>query len=234
MFLIFANDCLHFSTLLFKTRYDWTPQTTFYYHWYHLQSSTLSLQQISQIKYTRDFGSDLGLNPNITFEQFKLDMALKYPDLIENAQFIHCSEIDDPTHKFAGRMPYFKEITEEKPEYDHIYALQHFYGYRERYFEYGLWEELTYKDKLSDWRKQFMEHHKYYGEYYRLVHEYPNTSEYRSYDPDPSESFRPSDIPPHPRTIVKEPKGAYIYYFTCSLMCVGLFSGVVTGIFLTR
>jgi len=60
---------------------------------------------------------------------------MKYPDLIENAQFIHCSKEDDPTHKLAGRMPYFKPITIEKPRYDHDYALQHYYGYKRRFID---------------------------------------------------------------------------------------------------
>ena len=164
---------------------------------------------------------------------------MKYPDLIENAQFIRCSEEDDPTHKLAGRMPYFKEIIIEEPKYDHDYALQHYYGYKKRFIDVlensdgELIGEVDYENERKIWGKQFAIHHDCYGEYYRLVHEYPNIPENREIlDSDGQlDIYRPSNFPPQPHTIVKEPKGAYVSHFTCSLICAGIFLGAVKGIF---
>ena len=85
LFLIFSIDCLYFASHLYEERYNSEPTTTFYFHWYYGQSSTLTDEQIIRIKYTQHFDLHLNTRTQETFEQFKLNMARTYPDLIENA-----------------------------------------------------------------------------------------------------------------------------------------------------
>ena len=226
--LLFTNsiDCLAIALDLYGNRYCWEAESTFYYHWYHGESSAIGIQKQSQIKYTHWYGygrRELNL-PLQTLDEYKFEIALFYPDLINNAQFICCFEEDDPNHELAGRVPYIGKLEVELPYYDHEYALKHYYSYNKRYMDYVfnaegevLFESNYFRERRL-WRKQFKEHHACYGEYFRWVHEYPNTAEYREENDE-----RPSNFPPKPHSIVKEPKGAYIEYFSYGVGLGGLF-----------
>jgi len=239
--LILSADCIEYSMQLFATRYDWEATATFYYHWYHLEGNTLGDQEMSYIRYTNWHGlnerpqfnrGELVRKPIIPFEVYKSQTARFYPDLIDNAQFICCLEKDDPNHELAGRVPHIGKLLTEIPYYDHEYALRHHHGYNRRFIKLlptaegePLREENYFRERRI-WRKQFNEHHAYYGEYYRWVHEYPNTPEYRidMYD-------RPSYYPPEPHTIIKEPKGAYIQYFSYGVGFGSLFFVLAKSLF---
>jgi hypothetical protein len=142
-------------------------------------------------------------------------MALQYPHLIENSQFIYCSELDDPKHKLAGRTPLFKKTNLGLPYFDADYLMQHFNGYNKPYDIFNIKNErhqtsanyMRYvrNPPLSDWRKHFEKHHANIGEYFDWVHELPNNHEHWDIDTD-----RPSHYPPKPHTIFKEPSLKYI------------------------
>jgi len=223
--LLISIECFEHSFQLYSNRYEWDALTTFYYHWYHIDGFALSNQQMSQIRYSHWYGFNPDYTkPRQTFKEFRSEMAMLYPTLIDNAQFICCFEKDDPYHKLAGRVPYIGKLKIEPPYYDHEYALKHYYGYNKRFIdllptaEGEPLREVNYLKERRIWRRQFIEHHACYGEYYRWVHEYPNTAEYREEDFE-----RPSHYPPNPDSIIKEPKGAYIKYFSYGIGFGGLF-----------
>jgi|TARA_B110000240_G_scaffold104547_1_gene118167 hypothetical protein len=58
-------------------------------------------------------------------------MALKYPDLISNSQFIHCTKAHDPQAILSGRPPLFRKLEIKKPTFDKAYHLKHYYGYNQ-------------------------------------------------------------------------------------------------------
>ena len=225
--LALSLDCLDFAFYLFDTRYDWEATSTFYYHWYHIQGDALDPQEASRVKYTHWYESNYHGSASTslkTFEGFKFHIATLYPELINDTQFICCLEADDPNHELAGRLPYIGKLPTGVPSYDHAYTLRHYHGYNRRYIDVlldsdgELIGEVDYENERKIWGKQFANHHDCYGEYYRLVHEYPNTLKSRE-----DNDERPSHFPPKPHTIIKEPKGAYIQYFTYGLGFGSLF-----------
>ena len=79
-----------------------------------------------------------------SFEDYKLAMAIMYPDLIANAQFIYCSEINDPDGILAGRPPLFRKLAIRLPYFDRAYLLQHYYGYNKPFGGFDINADVVY------------------------------------------------------------------------------------------
>ena len=204
-FTVLGND-------LFHTRYDWIAETTFYYHHYYGTGGNISAQEYCSIIYTDNFGYS---NYYQSFDHYRARMAFEYPQLMGNAQFIYCSKFDDPENKLAGRTPLFKPTSYEPTYFDMDYLMQHFNGYNNpynirniknpRHAQCANYMRYVRNPPLTAWRERFEEHYENIGPYYDWVHEFPNDSEHRKACLD-----RPSDLPPKPHTIFKQPSLQFI------------------------
>ena len=144
-----AYDSIVLSYKLYDQRFSGEATTTFYYHWKWGDYVTENCSDTPYI-YLQDY------NNYRSFENYQKAMALKYPDLISNSQFIYCTEAHDPQTILSGRPPLFQKA----------YHLQHYYGYNQPFNS----QDATY-ELMSLWRRKFIIRHQGMGEYLDFVHE---------------------------------------------------------------
>lgn len=172
-------------------------------------------------------------------------MAIEYPNLIKNAQFIYCSELDDPECKLAGRTPLFRPLHISSltgPYLDEVLASEHYNGYNKPYSIFNLksmrqinspnYMKYVNNPPFEFWKERFDHDHRNIGEYFDWVHEFPNDPEHRSINTD-----RPSYSKPEPHTIFKEPDKrrimlavlAYGVSAECFLLAIYIPHFIITG-----
>jgi len=154
-----AYDSIVLSYELYDHRFSGEATTTFYYHWKWGDYVTENCSDTPYI-YLQDY------NNYRSFEHYKKAMALKYPDLISNSQFIYCTKAHDPQAILSGRPPLFRKLEIKKPTFDKAYHLQHYYGYNQPFNNQNVTHEL-----MSLWRRKFIIRHQGMGEYLDFVHE---------------------------------------------------------------
>jgi len=194
---VVIKDLLLLGIDLYQHRFDWEATTTFYYHW---KWGDYVFYRSSPTPYTWH-GAYTSYS---SLEDYQAAMAVMYPDLINNAQFIYCSQADDPNALLSGRPPVFRKLEIGLPYFNRPYRLQHFYGYNQPYNGFDINADIVYTFELHWWKKAFIHNHKHMGKYFDYVHELHDTFENREIV-----NERPSKHMYNPKTIHKAPNEEY-------------------------